>query len=206
MSSIVIITFSHLLFRYKLSGDGHTCIDVDECQVYAHSGVCSPQTSICQNTPGSYQCQCKTGFRSDGSGKHCLDVDECQEGTNLCEQRCLNTFGSYKCACNRGYRLVDAHRCEDIDECHEGDIINSISFSRFRHDEDGHPKLCQGSCENTAGSYRCNCPHGYNLVHNHHCVGMYHHLSSILIHTLAYTHARTTTPTTTTTTISIQMY
>ncbi|KAI2808188.1 Calcium ion binding [Blomia tropicalis] len=155
---------------YKLSGDGHTCIDVDECQVYAHSGVCSPQTSICQNTPGSYQCQCKTGFRSDGSGKHCLDVDECQEGTNLCEQRCLNTFGSYKCACNRGYRLVDAHRCEDIDECHEGDIINSISFSRFRHDEDGHPKLCQGSCENTAGSYRCNCPHGYNLVHNHHCV------------------------------------
>ncbi|KAH9491307.1 Complement Clr-like EGF-like [Dermatophagoides farinae] len=157
---------------FKLSADGHTCVDIDECVEYSHTGICSPQVSICENTIGSYRCRCRTGFRDpDGTGKHCVDVDECLEQTNLCEQKCINTFGSYKCTCNRGYRAVGPHRCEDIDECHEGDFINDIAFSRFRHDDhDGHPKLCQGGCENSAGSYRCTCPNGYNLVHNHHCL------------------------------------
>ncbi|KAH9412457.1 Complement Clr-like EGF-like [Dermatophagoides pteronyssinus] len=162
----------HCKDGFKLSSDGHTCVDIDECSEYSQTGICSPQVSVCENTIGSYRCRCRTGFRDpDGTGKHCTDVDECLEQTNLCEQKCLNTFGSYKCQCNRGYRPVGPHRCEDIDECHEGDFINDIAFSRFRHDDnDGHPKLCQGGCENSAGSYRCTCPNGYNLVHNHHCI------------------------------------
>jgi hypothetical protein len=45
-----------------------------------------------------------------------------------------------------------------------------VAYSRFKSDN-GRPQLCQGHCENTLGSYHCTCPHGYNLQHDHHCVG-----------------------------------
>lgn len=49
---------------------------------------------------------------------------------------------------------VDEFRCEDINECYTGELINSIAFSRFRHnEEEGHPKLCQG--ENVLALFWC---------------------------------------------------
>ena len=66
--------------------------------------------------------------------------------------------------------LFKLFRCEDIDECHEGEIINSVAYSRFRA-QNNQPKLCHGHCENTLGSYKCTCPHGYILESGHHCVG-----------------------------------
>lgn len=43
------------------------CSDVDECQ--AHNGGCQHR---CVNTPGSYLCECKPGFRLHSDGRTCL--------------------------------------------------------------------------------------------------------------------------------------
>ncbi|XP_062831368.1 nidogen-1 [Anolis carolinensis] len=42
-------------------GDGHSCIDIDECE----QSRCHPD-AFCYNTPGSFTCQCKAGYRGDG--------------------------------------------------------------------------------------------------------------------------------------------
>uniref|UniRef100_A0A8C5P9T4 Nidogen 1 n=1 Tax=Leptobrachium leishanense TaxID=445787 RepID=A0A8C5P9T4_9ANUR len=43
------------------SGDGHSCVDVDEC----HTSSCHTD-AICYNTPGSFSCACKAGYRGNG--------------------------------------------------------------------------------------------------------------------------------------------
>jgi hypothetical protein len=89
--------------------------------------ICSPN-SQCANTPGSYRCDCKEGFRSGSDPRSCVgnenntakfystinylllhiftDIDECAETARLCQQNCANTWGSYQCSCQSGYTLV----------------------------------------------------------------------------------------------------
>ncbi|XP_015425995.1 PREDICTED: multiple epidermal growth factor-like domains protein 6 [Myotis davidii] len=79
--------------------------DVDECQL--HNGGCHHR---CVNTPGSYLCECKPGFRLHVDGRTCLAisscyVDECTTGLAQCAHGCLNTRGSFKCVCHAGYEL-----------------------------------------------------------------------------------------------------
>ncbi|XP_026133570.1 nidogen-1-like [Carassius auratus] len=45
-------------------GDGHSCLDIDECRV----NQCH-QNAVCFNAPGSFTCQCNSGFHGDGF--HC---------------------------------------------------------------------------------------------------------------------------------------
>ena len=40
------------------------CTDIDECA--ADTSPC-PDTEICQNVPGSYQCHCAEGFTKKGT-------------------------------------------------------------------------------------------------------------------------------------------
>lgn len=42
-------------------------LDVDECQV--HNGGCQQR---CINTPGSYHCECKAGFRLHADSRSCI--------------------------------------------------------------------------------------------------------------------------------------
>ena len=44
----------------------HILLDVNECEML--NGGCQHH---CQNTNGSYVCQCKEGFFLDGNGKTC---------------------------------------------------------------------------------------------------------------------------------------
>uniref|UniRef100_A0A8C4MU81 Signal peptide, CUB and EGF-like domain-containing protein 3 n=1 Tax=Equus asinus asinus TaxID=83772 RepID=A0A8C4MU81_EQUAS len=121
--------------------------DVDECVEGTDS--CHID-AICQNTPRSYKCICKSGYTGDG--KHCKDVDECEREDNAgCVHDCVNIPGNYRCTCYDGFHLAhDGHNCLDVDECAEGN------------------GGCQQSCVNMMGSYECHCREGFFLSDNQH--------------------------------------
>ncbi|CAI8042420.1 Matrilin-2 [Geodia barretti] len=95
---------------YRVSADGITCEDVDECAEGSH--VCS---MLCVNTPGSYHCSCPEGYELDEDEVTCHDIDECERMISGCQHSCTNTVGSFVCTCDRGYLLSpDALSCEAL--------------------------------------------------------------------------------------------
>ncbi|MED6254721.1 hypothetical protein ATANTOWER_032219 [Ataeniobius toweri] len=90
------------------SSSGSFPPNVDECAEALDN--CSID-AICQNTPKSYKCICKSGYKGDG--KHCEDVDECAtEYNGGCVHECINIPGNYRCTCYDGFRLAhDGHNC-----------------------------------------------------------------------------------------------
>ncbi|XP_063212833.1 signal peptide, CUB and EGF-like domain-containing protein 3 isoform X3 [Chroicocephalus ridibundus] len=149
MGALQIAGFSILFFLHhsgntlanKASQDVDECVEgTDNCHIDA----------ICQNTPKSYKCICKSGYTGDG--KHCKDVDECEREDNAgCVHECVNIPGNYRCTCYDGFRLAhDGHNCLDLDECSEGN------------------GGCQQTCVNMMGSYECFCREGFFLSDNQH--------------------------------------
>uniref|UniRef100_A0A671YS24 Latent transforming growth factor beta binding protein 2 n=1 Tax=Sparus aurata TaxID=8175 RepID=A0A671YS24_SPAAU len=118
------------------------CQDVDEC---SKDNVCI--RGNCLNTDGSFFCLCESVTNICLSLSLCTDQNECKElGSSLCGTwRCENTIGSYRCfmGCQPGLEGEDATDC-DIDECVNETICGNHSF-----------------CENTDGSFRCQCDQGY---------------------------------------------
>nr|XP_023668437.1 signal peptide, CUB and EGF-like domain-containing protein 1 [Paramormyrops kingsleyae] len=121
--------------------------DVDECS--EGTDDCHID-ALCQNTPKSFKCICKPGYKGDG--KHCEDMDECDNDyTGGCVHECINIPGNYRCTCYDGFMLAhDGHNCLDVDEC---------------LDNNGG---CQQICLNTMGSYECLCKEGFFLSDNQH--------------------------------------
>ncbi|KAL3837565.1 hypothetical protein ACJMK2_022913 [Sinanodonta woodiana] len=112
--------------------------DINEC---SNTTLCSGANMNCLNTPGSYQCQCNSGYNMINGA--CEDIDECTT-QNVCAFNCTNTDGSYRCSCQPGYK-VNGSYCPDIDEC-------------LRGEDD-----CSQGCQNTNGSYKCVCYTGFEL-------------------------------------------
>uniref|UniRef100_A0ABI7XLY0 Vitamin K-dependent protein S n=1 Tax=Felis catus TaxID=9685 RepID=A0ABI7XLY0_FELCA len=101
----------------KSGWQGDKCeYDINECKDPSNvNGGCS---QICDNTPGSYHCSCKSGFVMLSNKKDCKDVDECSE--NMCAQLCVNYPGGYSCYCDgkKGFKLAQDHRsCEAVPVC-----------------------------------------------------------------------------------------
>ncbi|CDW54701.1 Fibulin 1 [Trichuris trichiura] len=139
-------------------------LDVDEC--VQGSSTCDATTQVCENTPGSYRCNCLNGFSWNATIGRCVDIDECLLYRDDCivGQRCINTVGSWRCirtlSCGTGYyldsetdtcvadRSCKARRCfADIDECMLGTHNCGPGFT----------------CRNAHGSFRCErrlCPTG----------------------------------------------
>ncbi|RXM36395.1 von Willebrand factor C and EGF domain-containing protein [Acipenser ruthenus] len=101
--------------------------DRDECQ--------APGPARCQqrcvNTPGSYSCTCRHGYRLSSDGRTCADINECHLHPPRCQHLCQNVMGSYHCTCPVGYQLLpDGKRCEA--ECvYQGNVyLEGAEFSR----------------------------------------------------------------------------
>ena len=124
------------------TGDGTTCIDIDECNPMDPSPC--DANAACQNTDGSYTCTCNDGY--DGDGTTCTDIDECTDNTNSCHEfaTCANIDGGYTCTCGAAYE-GDGETCTDIDEC----------------SMDPSPCDANAACQNTDGGYTCTCNDGY---------------------------------------------
>lgn len=122
---------------FELSEDNVSCNDVDECT----QDICNGH--ICHNKQGSYECECKKGFK-EVQGV-CEDIDECAESVCAHHAKCLNSQGSFSCYCSPGFKKYE-DQCVDVDEC----------LSR----------PCEGICTNTDGSYTCSCGPGSRLAKN----------------------------------------
>ncbi|XP_006007076.2 fibrillin-2 [Latimeria chalumnae] len=153
---------------YELRNDN--CIDINEC----NQGAC--QFGSCTNTQGSYQCTCPPGFILSESGQRCIDKRE---------SFCFTKFENSKCSVPKATNTTKATCCcskmpgegwgDPCEICpkegqalfrelcphgHGRDGINGEDINECL----GNPGICSnGLCINTDGSFRCECPLGYNL-------------------------------------------
>ncbi|XP_034051040.1 latent-transforming growth factor beta-binding protein 2 [Thalassophryne amazonica] len=164
--------------------DQNICRDVNECLTIM--GICGE--GECLNTNGSYTCICSDGFTTNAGRTGCQDMDECSKDNVCVRGQCLNTIGSYLCLCESGFKFnEETADCEDQNECKEfGSSVcgtwrceNTIgSYRCFMGcqlgvesadatdcdiDECVNETVCgnYGFCENTDGSFRCQCYQGY---------------------------------------------
>nr|XP_045004072.1 vitamin K-dependent protein S isoform X1 [Jaculus jaculus] len=122
----------------KPGWQGEKCeLDINECKDPSNlNGGCS---HICDNSPGSYHCSCRSGFIMLSNMKDCKDVNECSMKPSVCGTAvCKNIPGDFECLCPEGYRYdPKSQTCEDVDECSEN--------------------ICAQLCVNFPGGYSCYC-------------------------------------------------
>uniref|UniRef100_A0A8D3DRR1 Nidogen 1 n=1 Tax=Scophthalmus maximus TaxID=52904 RepID=A0A8D3DRR1_SCOMX len=131
------------------AGDGRYCHDVDECR--ENLWLCG-SNAVCSNQPGSFRCECESGFTFASDGRTCVEenrpVDHCQTGSHDCDvpdrAQCSYSGGSaFVCSCLPGF-VGDGRVCRDVDECQQ---------DRCHRD---------ALCSNAPGSYTCRCHPGFH--------------------------------------------
>ena len=184
---------------YEINGH-NTCGDVNECvddngNLTGETDVCADGASDhlcdvctnpgasakCQNTVGSFECQCMPGY----GGDQCQDLDECTDGGHTCSSvdedgifkiaaACGNfPAGSFTCGCDpsSGFILTTGSDgnsyCHDVNECDTlpkpcalaGDGDNEVN--QVCINEPGQPGQL---------GYRCECPSGYEKNGSGDCI------------------------------------
>ena len=156
-------------------------LDIDEC---ANTTLNDCDVNArCNNTEGSFNCTCNTGYTGDGVNCTSMsivttryiyndsilasDIDECALRTHNCNANaeCTDTIGSFNCTCNPGF---------------EGDGVSCTGNTHWQHlqvwrhyetipcspdiDEcvlGTHNCSPDASCSNTDGSFTCTCDFGF---------------------------------------------
>ncbi|XP_063076201.1 adhesion G protein-coupled receptor E5 isoform X2 [Engraulis encrasicolus] len=157
-----------------------TCVEFDECNTVSNPDypefedppICGDNAD-CFNTVGSYNCQCKAGFRpSRGnnnftaeSGVKCQEINTCSEKKINCgaNAKCENSQGSYVCVCKEGFLpnndpsietfLTDQGvTCQDIDDCIPGPgQVDCGSHAKCENKIGGHTCICDDGFETSSG-------------------------------------------------------
>ncbi|XP_023195497.1 fibrillin-2-like [Xiphophorus maculatus] len=158
---------------YQVQND--QCLDINECEV--EPNLC--QFGTCTNTPGSFQCSCQPGFVLSDNKRRCYDTRE---------SFCFTKFEAGKCSVPKAFNTTKAKCCcskmpgegwgipcelcpRETDAafntlCPYGlGALPGLGDTREDMNEClDNPGICQnGICINTDGSFRCECPFGYNL-------------------------------------------
>ncbi|XP_052238542.1 neurogenic locus notch homolog protein 1-like [Dreissena polymorpha] len=165
---------------YRRNSTSGLCEDVNEC-IDTVLNTCG---QICTNTQGSFVCSCRDGFLLEQG--QCLDINECK-AVHGCEQQCDNTIGSYRCSCKPGFvlDLFDRKSCISAEICNteqkatcsanascsisDGSVVcvcpkgyNGPVCTDIDECKTGQHR-CNQICNNTVGSYLCQCKPGYFL-------------------------------------------
>ncbi|XP_053372974.1 uncharacterized protein LOC123561094 [Mercenaria mercenaria] len=135
---------------------GDTCEDnINECGDAAIHNC--PVNSLCMDKNGSFYCKCDTGYLKSGDGS-CQTCDQGQYGvdcTNTCSCNTSNTETcnpvNGSCTCKSGW---------DGDNC--GQNKNECTLNTFTCPQNA-------SCEDTQGSYKCNCDTGFSKTSDEKC-------------------------------------
>ncbi|XP_061331610.1 fibrillin-2 [Pezoporus flaviventris] len=160
-----------------------SCIDINECN--EDPNICV--FGSCTNTPGGFQCICPTGFVLSDNGRRCFDTRQ---------SFCFTNFENGKCSVPKAFNTTKAKCCcskmpgegwgDPCELCPKEEEVAFQDLCPYGHGtipgiddrrEDVNeclesPGVCSnGHCINTDGSFRCECPMGYNLDYTGvHCI------------------------------------
>ncbi len=100
----------------------------------------------CINTPGGYECRCKSGLQL--INEKCEDIDECLTGKHGCDKNslCVNTLQSYNCQCKEGFS-DDGYSCKSLIQ--KNKLNNSCELDFYC--------INNSVCENTQFGPECKC-------------------------------------------------
>lgn len=125
------------------------------------------KNAICQNTVGSYQCECASGYRGDGF--YCYDINECDNEITsqslAChpQAQCHNLPGSYTCECPREWRGDGIIQCLNPE-----DILCQNSKAVCPYAKDFTSTACLSVYSGIEGQLKsiCECRTGYRFTQN----------------------------------------
>lgn len=160
------------------------CVDINEC--IDTVSVCSVENE-CQNTFGSYYCECNPGYQYNEETDSCDDIDECSPTGFICSGRadstdfvCINTVGSYNCHCKPGLDTGGLGECLDWNECFSQGFKWTMDYEprcsllevavQESHSSGTHECDDNSECVNFSGSFECQCKDGFAMNATMSCI------------------------------------